>query len=234
LAQEIAEVFTRSLPRIAANVGETGLRAGILAGIDRAERWNFIAKRDVARYVMLTFFLGIDFADDSLHPWANAILTSDQISSSTKVDVLCQRGLAFMNASRGSNNEHLNASYRYFTQLPFAELVPEPDGEPLQYVAARVWSTFPRCCAIATETPISNVATEAIRMASAEGIDEYRGATLTAGLMLCVGKEFRHDPWHAWTEAVWHEGRTAPADQRAQRLHAAIVRHMCNEGKRHG
>src|SRR5262249_10213452 len=159
-------------------------------------------------------------------PLAHDLLTNERLSPPDRMTALSRRALSFLDASCGTENEHLRASLRRFVRLPFEQLLPEPSARPEAYVEHRLRETDPDRCALAGEESVARLSNLAVRTARPAGLSEHRGSALAGGLMLYLGSGFTKDPWHPWAADAWRGLSTAPENARERWLHATIVRHV--------
>ena len=89
-------------------LGETGARALIRAGIERARGYGMTAEHDVARYIDLMCAVRDDFdTDPRIPPWVAQLLTAPGLSGARKMDALWERAkrelrrMAALSGARG-------------------------------------------------------------------------------------------------------------------------------------
>ncbi len=74
-------------------LGDDGTRRRIRMGVERAERYDILGRRDVCKYIDVMFTLGPGFDEDPELPWARQILAPRGEAPSEKVDHLVQAAL---------------------------------------------------------------------------------------------------------------------------------------------
>ncbi len=81
-------------------LGEKDTRRRIRQGVDRAERYAIVGRRDVCKFIDLMFALGPKFDEDPALPWAERILGNDALDPSEKVNQLVAAALEHRRAVR--------------------------------------------------------------------------------------------------------------------------------------
>lgn len=64
-----------------AALGQENTRALIDYGVEKAGNYQIISERDVCIYIDLMLALGVDFDESGDYPWAEKILTDDEITN---------------------------------------------------------------------------------------------------------------------------------------------------------
>lgn len=77
-------------PNECEQLGEAGLEEFVRYGIKRARAHGFESEYDILRYLNLSVVLGSDFDEDESYPWAAEILSSDEFSARTRMDLLTE------------------------------------------------------------------------------------------------------------------------------------------------
>jgi len=86
--EELEAALRRFWPAQCEDLDPDALRVRVRDGITAAAREGFTTRRDIYRYLNLTFFLGPGFADDERYPWARETLRDASLDSGAKLDRL--------------------------------------------------------------------------------------------------------------------------------------------------
>jgi hypothetical protein len=86
-------------PEECQTLGEKEVRRRIRDGIDRADGYGIVGRRDVIKFIDVAFALGPAFDEDPNLPWAGRILRNDRIGPSQKVDELVDAALEHRRAA---------------------------------------------------------------------------------------------------------------------------------------
>jgi hypothetical protein len=78
------------LPDEYARLGEERVRDSVEKAIVRCEKYGITASYDVLRFLNLMYTLGHCFDEDERYGWAAEILSDDQISSRTRLNLLVE------------------------------------------------------------------------------------------------------------------------------------------------
>jgi len=88
LVERLLQTLPERWPATATSLGEPGLRAFILTGIERCKRYGIDTEVEAVRYLDLMFRLGRDFDTSPAYPWAGEILGAAQLTSRGKLNIL--------------------------------------------------------------------------------------------------------------------------------------------------
>lgn len=69
-------------------LGDAGVREWIVAGIERAAKYDIKAELDVCRYIDVMFVFGREFDVDPRYPWATRILNARASTARARVNHL--------------------------------------------------------------------------------------------------------------------------------------------------
>ncbi len=89
---QVAEFLRQSWPHRAAELDSAGIDAVLQEGERCAKSYHMEARRDQAVTSLLVFTLGNGFDKDPMHPWANDVLTSAEISPADRSARLYKAG----------------------------------------------------------------------------------------------------------------------------------------------
>ncbi len=74
-------------------LGDEGMRLRIRTGMARAEPYGLVGRRDVCKFIDVSFVLGPKFDQDPALPWAARILAARDLDPSAKADQLVAAAL---------------------------------------------------------------------------------------------------------------------------------------------
>ena len=80
-------------PEEGQKLGEKEVRHRIRDGIDRADGYGIVGRRDVIKFIDVAFALGPAFDEDPNLPWAGRILENVALDPSAKVNQLVEAAL---------------------------------------------------------------------------------------------------------------------------------------------
>lgn len=83
----LARFFSEAVARIDA----AGLRSAIRQGVTRAEAYGIKSEKDVARYIVLSFFLGLESARGVPHSWVSELLQDHAITPKARLKSIYDR-----------------------------------------------------------------------------------------------------------------------------------------------
>jgi len=93
----MVEHLKKFFPKYYEIYGEPLIRQVIQYGIERAELYGFLTKRDTPLYIDLMLLLGSHFDQDFQYPWAIEILDDESIANPIeKADRLYDRALKYL------------------------------------------------------------------------------------------------------------------------------------------
>jgi hypothetical protein len=207
-------------PRHAKMIGESGGRAVVRLGIDRARPYALTNPGLLRLYVELMFMYGSFFDTDPLHPWAGEVLRDGAIADpAARATRLYEAMSSYYDSVSGEHLAHDRQALRGWEEARADEGSPEDPRFEHRLVGA-LSSAHPRRAAYLGDERLRAVARAAsLRWATGEAL----GVTVTAFLMFTKGHGFADDPLLPGISAAVHEGMEEAPAARARRLEEAFL-----------
>jgi hypothetical protein len=206
-------------------IGEAATRRTIRRGLERMEPFGIRKGPNAAVWVTLMLYLGSDFDDDPMFPWAPPLLEAVRHDESRGMAVLRAAALEHRDRAGGENNENVERTLARLRSFELEELVPERVGNFDDWAIEQLRFLQPEKCSAAGQTALERLAAEGRRTAGGLGLGDDRAAGLFIGCMFMLGHRFHVDPQYPWAEALVAD-RDAKAPLKMYRLFRAALRHV--------
>lgn len=205
-------------------LGEADLRQVIRYGIDQADSYGFISGRDVCLYICLMLMLGSDFDKDLQLPWANEILSDENIADlTTRIDRLYGEAMAYLDRVAGPQNEHLEHALFKIRKATVQDLLGSSTGDYESHMFARLSDIYPEKRKAVGEDNIRKLIRHGVASAEGYDISSEHGQGIFVLLMFMLGSAFDRDPQFSWATKVLDDDEITDAGVRFDRLHGEAI-----------
>src|SRR5262245_34621128 len=108
------------IPKLAAVLGEDGLREVIRYGWERAAGHGWTSGGSIRFDIEMVFLFGAEFDTDPQYPWAGQILNDKETGPQERADRLHVKAMEFLDKVSGPQRNYVKAALRRARQEPFA------------------------------------------------------------------------------------------------------------------
>jgi len=185
-------------------LGREHLLNVIRLGCERAQLYDLINERDICLYISLMLYLGSFFDRDIQLRWTARILRNNVSEPSTRIVLLYETTVDYLEQVIGLNNEYsyaamMNASHF----LPkFKELWEKRIQISKQQFLLELRQLYPEKYEAVGESNLQRLIRHGEINAQRYGISEPYGAMLYIALMFYLGSDFDKDPQFPWASTV--------------------------------
>ena len=210
--------------------GEEPARRVIRLGIERAEPYGLVSERDLHLYVGLMFMLGGYFDQDPQLPWAAQMLADENIvDPSTRVDLLHDRAMAFLNEAAGQESQYLERALSKGRKLPASALSRTGEDRQLSfgdYLLKLLYDWYPEKYQAVGDPAIRQLIRQGYQAARGYGLTDEKGITVYLGLMFLLGGGFDRDPQYPWAETVLRDAKLIDPIEKGESLHQSALAYL--------
>jgi hypothetical protein len=212
-------------------LGDEGVREGIQYGLDRAKSYNILSESGVSFFIDLMFLLGRSFDVDPQLPWAQEILTDENMpAEAQRLERLYEKSMHYLDNVSGVNNEYIDEAQRRIYQEPIDVFSPSGGiSQPAAFfnqISSRLRKIFPEKCAYIGEFSVRRLIQRGIEAAGSYGITSERGVAVYICLMFMLGSGFDTDPLFSWAAKILNDESTADQVDKVNQLYAGAMAYL--------
>ena len=95
----------RFFPEKCAELGDDGVRGAVRDGVERAAGHELELEHDIQRFLNIMFALDLEFDTNPDHPWVAEVLEDSELTPSDRIEELCARAEARLEAAEHERAE---------------------------------------------------------------------------------------------------------------------------------
>jgi hypothetical protein len=188
--------------------GDTGTLDFIWQGIARVQDAGVTVMGDACRLIDLMLSLGLDFAADPQLPWAAAALNDESNDVSTRIDLLHDGALAYLDRVAGEDGQHYLRAVLRAGSLSYQEASAD-DGNFEASARALFLRLWPRKLREIRGGPMVRFLALATSSSERDGLGGPGARVVYAGLMFLLGSGFATDPLYPWAAGTLRDAALA-------------------------
>ncbi len=204
-------------------LGTENVKKVIELGVERSANHDFYLKGTVCRYLVLMFMLGSYFDDDPQLPWIAEILDRDDfIYENSKIDLLYDSSVAYLEKASGENGEHYRNMMLKAYRATYRQFIKLCTGNLLEDVTLTIKRLYPEKRHLLNEVAIDYLLDSGRKSATEYGLGTHQGILLYILLMLTLGSHFDRDPLYPWIQEALTNNRNTGGEQRVNHVFKII------------
>ncbi|NNE65651.1 MAG: hypothetical protein HKN33_03720 [Pyrinomonadaceae bacterium] len=205
-------------PKHSEVIEDEGVRKVVKLGIKRANEYGFTKRGPIRFYVELMFMFGSDFDNDFQLPWAEGVLTNDQISDEMeRADALHEKMLEYLEQVAGEDDEYSLKALRKLSKARL-EKYRVAGGTIEDLITMALRDVYPQKYEYLGEDRIETLVEGAKQAAKRHSVSSETGLVLFASLIFAIGHGFDNDPLFPWVKATMKDDSVPDPNERAEKL----------------
>jgi hypothetical protein len=218
--REMVEHVKSTFPKHAASIGNDKVQEVVDLGIDRAARYGLTQRGPVRFYIEMMCIFGCDFDTDRQLPWAEAVLTNENIPTQMeRADTLFDKMIEYDNVVTGPGKTNYRQALGRLNKISL------DDGSLVGNFKTKVLTglerIYPEKFSYIGVDGAERLIIEAKEIADDHSISSKNGIALFAALAFMLGHGFAHDPFFPWISKEL-EKEAAEPDERADRIQTKL------------
>ncbi len=217
------EKFTPPHYRI---LGEAGVRDVIRLGIERAQQYELTYRGPTRFYIEMMFMFGSFFDTDPQLPWAQHILTDDQIGDQMeRSEQLYAKTTDYLEKAAGPESAYSKRALRAIRKR-----VDDPVSFSTEFfeneMLLEMQRIYPEKYIYVGEMALRDLIREGSQTAKSYSVEKERGVALFVVLMFAIGHGFAEDPLFPWISGTLQNPKIDHPDKRVQRLESKSITYL--------
>jgi hypothetical protein len=224
--EEMVGHLKKYFPKYCQIYGEPLIRKVIQYGIECAEGYGFLTKRDTPLYIDLMLLLGSHYDQDPQYPWARQILSDKAVTDPiARADRLYDRAVQYLDEAAGKENEYLGRALLRIRQIPLDQYSKDSIPAGKARMASLLQDIWPQKCGVLGPTLLNAVIEGGEQAAQEYNMPSERGVAVMTAVQFILGSRFDYDIQFPWASVLKDEAIQDPTSK-VDGLYKAAIAYM--------